>query len=109
MLDKSNYFGGNLVKTKDDQDIFVHGAMNKIKHFFKYLFKGKDKQIKDKILILKDEVIASINEDKKSFKDNYEKMQKDIVDKITNAFLTQSSDLSRINNEDFEKALKIFC
>ena len=101
----------NYSKSKKEEfyDIIeVHGFLNNIKIFFKYLFKGKDIKLKDILLALKNKFVESINTEKKYFNNNYENMIKDINNEITNSFLTQSSDLSRINNEDFEKALNLF-
>ena len=101
----------NFSKSKKEEfyDIIeVHGFLNNIKIFFKYLFKGKDIKLKDILLALKNKFVESINTEKKYFNNNYENMIKDINNEITNSFLTQSSDLSRINNEDFEKALNLF-
>ena len=108
-----NHFGiDNFSIVKDDEFfndiIVVHGFMNSIKIFFKYLFKGKDEKLKDILLALKNKFDDAINNEKVSFENNYENMQKEIINDFTNAFLTQSSDLSRINNEDFEKALQLF-
>ena len=108
-----NHFGiDNFSIVKDDEFfndiIVVHGFMNSIKIFFKYLFKGKDEKLKDILLALKNKFDDAINNEKISFENNYENMQKEIINDFTNAFLTQSSDLSRINNEDFEKALQLF-
>ena len=46
--------------------------------------------------------------EQKSIIKNYENMQKELIDEFIDALLTQSSDLSRISKEDYEKALKLF-
>ena len=110
-FDYENNFDGTYIKDKNDEFqyiIEIHGPKNKIRNFFKYLFKGKDKHMKDIISDLQNVIGPSLDEDKKSFLDNYTKMQKEIIDRITESFLNLSSNLSRINKEDFEKALKLF-
>ena len=87
--------------------IGVHGFLNNIAHFFKYVFR-KDKQLKDNILELKNKIIEIINREKISFINNYENMQTEIIFNFTNVLLTQSSDLSRITKEDYTKALNLF-
>ena len=91
-----------------DNILVVHGFGNIIKNFFKYLFKGKDKQLKDNLIELKNKILEIINMEQKSIIKNYENMQKELIDEFINALLTQSSDLSRISKEDYEKALNLF-
>ena len=119
-LDKINYdiyiknhFGiENLLKIKNDEfidDIIeIHGLINIIKNFFKYLFKGKDEKLKDNLLELKDKIVDIIYNEKIAFDRNYQNMQKEILNEFRKNFQTQYSDLSKINKEDFDKALELF-
>ena len=91
-----------------DEIIVVHGFFNLISNFFKYLFKGKDEQLKDSILELKNKILEIINMGQKTFINNYENMQREINNEFLQALLTQSSDLSRISKEDYENALNLF-
>ena len=87
--------------------IEVHGFFNVIKTFFHYLFK-KDEKLRDNLLELKNKILDRFTTETINFNNNYENMQKAIIDELSRTMQTQSSDLSRINNEDFDKALQLF-
>ena len=90
-----------------DNIIEVHGFFNTIKNFFVCLF-NKDEKLKDNILELKNKLLDRFNTETLSFNNNYDNMQREIFEEFSRTMETQSTDLSKINNEDFEKALDLF-
>ena len=107
------HFGiSNLIDIKDtdltDRIISNFGFWGSIGHFFDTLFKKKKNILEDNIKELKTRIEEIIRDRQKAFVRNFDEVSYEIINKITKALLTQSTDLSKISQSDFNNAKELF-
>ena len=101
----------NANHSNDDLDsgiISNLGLFYSISNFFSYLFKGKYEELSDYLRELKKKINSLILDKKKIFLSAYENFKDEILKKFETVLYLQSTDLTRISEQNFEKVKDLF-
>jgi hypothetical protein len=103
----SNYFN---IKNAEltDKIISNFGFWGSIGHFFDVLFKKNKNLLKENIQDLQKRIEEIIKNNQRIFIGNFDDVKKEITSRITKVLLTQSTDLSKISQSDFNNAKELF-
>ena len=103
----SNYFSiKNAELTDKIRSNF--GFWGSIGHFFDVLFKKNKNLLKENIQDLQKRIEEIIKNNQRIFIRNFDDVKKEITSRITKVLLTQSTDLSKISQSDFNNAKELF-
>ena len=102
-------YNANHINDDLDSGIISNlGLFYSISNFFKYLFKEKYEELSDYLRELKKKINSLILDKKKIFLCAYENFKDEILQKYETVLYLQSTDLTRISEQNFEKAKDLF-